>query len=93
MNFQASESRRELKYCRQGLADENCEVTEDFSVTKEIQSIINKPEWKEGGRLRLIIEKEEPKCFRCLSKNEMKIISDLLAIAGYKLVGFKLKPL
>ncbi len=41
------------------IANENCQVTEDFSVTKEIQEIINRTEWKEGGRLRLIIENEK----------------------------------
>jgi len=31
------------------IADENCQVQEDFSVTKEIQAIIDKLEWKAVG--------------------------------------------
>ena len=45
------------------LADENYKVTEDISVTKDIQEIIDRPEWKSGGRLRLVLEdKNSPYC-------------------------------
>lgn len=41
------------------IVDESCRVTEDFSVTKEIQSVIDRSEWKSGGVLRLVLEKEK----------------------------------